>query len=46
MSQYEFEYSIVYCAYGCEEMGLYGSEAYASRVSNESNNFLTVRITK
>jgi len=31
MTQYEFEYSIIYCAYGCEEMGLYGSEAYASR---------------
>ena len=35
MTQYEFEYSIVYCAYGCEEMGLYGSEAYASRCEEE-----------
>lgn len=35
MTQYEFEYSIVYCAYGCEEMGLYGSEAYASRCQQE-----------
>ena len=31
MTQHEFEYSIIYCAFGCEEMGLYGSEAYASR---------------
>ena len=31
LTQYEFEYSIVYCAFGCEEMGLYGSEAYATR---------------
>ena len=35
MTQYEFEYSIVYCAYGCEEMGLYGSEAYASRCQEQ-----------
>lgn len=35
MTQYEFEYSIIYCAYGCEEMGLYGSEAYASRCQQE-----------
>lgn len=35
MTQYEFEYSVVYCAYGCEEMGLYGSDAYASRCQQE-----------
>lgn len=35
MTQYDFEYSIIYCAYGCEEMGLYGSEAYASRCQQE-----------
>ena len=35
MTQYEFEYSIIYCAYGCEEMGLYGSEAYASRCQEQ-----------
>ena len=40
MSQYEFEYSIVYCAYGCEEMGLYGSEAYASRCQSEGMDIL------
>lgn len=40
MTQYEFEYSIVYCAYGCEEMGLYGSEAYASRCQQEGMQIL------
>lgn len=40
MTQYEFEYSIVYCAYGCEEMGLYGSEAYASRCQQEGMEIL------
>jgi hypothetical protein len=40
MSQYEFEYSIIYCAYGCEEMGLYGSEAYASRCQQEGMEIL------
>ena len=40
MTQYEFEYSIIYCAYGCEEMGLYGSEAYASRCQQEGMDIL------
>lgn len=40
MTQYEFEYSIVYCAFGCEEMGLYGSEAYASRCQQEGMEIL------
>ena len=40
MTQYEFEYSIVYCAYGCEEMGLYGSEAYASRCQEEGMDII------
>ena len=40
MTQYEFEYSIVYCAYGCEEMGLYGSEAYASRCQQDGMQIL------
>ena len=35
MTKYEFKYSIIYCAYGCEEMGLFGSEAYASRCQQE-----------
>ncbi len=40
MTQYEFEYSIVYCAYGCEEMGLYGSEAYASRCQEQGMDII------
>ena len=40
MTKYEFEYSIVYCAYGCEEMGLYGSEAYASRCQTEGMDII------
>lgn len=40
MTQYEFEYSIVYCAYGCEEMGLFGSEAYASRCQQQGMEIL------
>ena len=40
MTQYEFEYSIIYCAYGCEEMDLYGSEAYASRCQQEGMDII------
>ena len=40
MTQYDFEYSIIYCAYGCEEMGLYGSEAYAARCQQEGMEIL------
>ena len=40
MTKYEFEYSIVYCAYGCEEMGLYGSEAYASRCQQQGMDII------
>ena len=40
LTKYEFEYSIVYCAYGCEEMGLYGSEAYASRCQQEGMDII------
>ena len=40
MTQYEFEYSIIYCAYGCEEMGLFGSEAYASRCQQEGMDII------
>ena len=40
MTQYEFEYSIVYCCYGCEEMGLYGSEAYASRCQQQGMDII------
>ena len=40
LTQYEFEYSIIYCAYGCEEMGLYGSEAYASRCQEQGMDII------
>ena len=40
MTQYEFEYSIIYCAYSCEEMGLYGSEAYASRCQEQGMDII------
>jgi hypothetical protein len=40
MTQYEFEYSIIYCAFGCEEMGLYGSEAYASRCQQQGMDII------
>ncbi|MCR4847401.1 MAG: M28 family peptidase [Bacteroidales bacterium] len=40
MTQYDFEYSIIYCAFGCEEMGLYGSEAYASRCQQEGMDII------
>ena len=40
MTQYNFDYSIIYCAFGCEEMGLYGSEAYAARCQQEGMEIL------
>ena len=40
MSQYEFEYSIVYCSFSAEELGLYGSEAYASRCQQEGMDII------
>lgn len=40
MTQYQFEYSIIYCAFGCEEMGLYGSEAYASRCQEQGMDII------
>ena len=40
LTQYEFEYSIVYCAFGCEEMGLYGSAAYASRCRQQGMDII------
>ena len=40
LTQYQFEYSIIYCAYGCEEMGLYGSEAYASRCQEQGMDII------
>ncbi|MCL2313530.1 MAG: M28 family peptidase [Firmicutes bacterium] len=35
LSQYKFERSIIYCCFSAEEIGLYGSDAYASRCCNQ-----------
>ena len=40
MTQYEFEYSIIYCAFGAEEEGLYGSDAYATRCAQQGMDIL------
>lgn len=40
LSQFEFERSIVFCAFSGEEYGLYGSEAYASRAEQQEMNIL------
>lgn len=38
LSQYTFDRTIVFCTFSGEEYGLYGSEAYASRCSEEGMN--------
>ncbi|MFO7874305.1 MAG: M28 family peptidase [Bacteroidales bacterium] len=35
LSEYEFDRSIIFCAFSGEEYGLHGSEAYASRSADE-----------
>jgi len=40
LTQYEFEYSIIYCAFSAEECGLYGSEAYANRCASQGMEIL------
>jgi len=40
LTQYEFEYSIIYCVFSAEECGLYGSEAYADRCADEDMEIL------
>ena len=40
LSQFEFERSIVFCAFSGEEYGMWGSEAYASRADQENMNIL------
>ena len=40
LSQYDFEYSIVYCIFSAEECGLYGSEAYASRCRQQNMDII------
>ncbi|MDR0364668.1 MAG: M28 family peptidase [Bacteroidales bacterium] len=39
-SQYEFERSIIYCAFGAEEVGLCGSDAYAVKCKSDNMNIL------
>lgn len=40
LSQYNFERSIIYCAFGAEEMGLIGSAAYAEYCSDMGMNIV------
>jgi hypothetical protein len=40
LSQFEFERSIVFCAFSAEEYGMIGSEAYASRAQQEGMDIL------
>ena len=40
MTQHKFEYSIVYCTFSAEEVGLVGSEAYASRCQSQGMDIL------
>lgn len=38
LSQYEFDYTIRFCGWSGEELGLLGSEAYASNLANNGAN--------
>ncbi|MFP4470303.1 MAG: M28 family peptidase [Bacteroidales bacterium] len=38
LSQYEFDRTIIFCAFSGEEYGLYGSEAYADRCAQQGMN--------
>lgn len=40
LSQYDFERSLVFCAFSAEEMGLVGSDYYASKAAQEGMNIL------
>jgi hypothetical protein len=40
LSQYDFDRSIIFCAFSGEEYGLYGSAAYASRSAQQGMNIL------
>jgi len=40
LSQYKFERSIIYCCFSAEEIGLYGSYAYATRCRAQSMNIV------
>jgi len=40
LSQYNFDRTLVFCAFSGEEYGLYGSDAYATRCNNDDMNIL------
>jgi hypothetical protein len=40
LSQYEFDRSVIFCAFSGEEYGLYGSAAYASRSAQQGMDIL------
>lgn len=40
LSQYEFDKSVVFCAWSGEEYGLYGSDAYATNAASQGMNIL------
>ncbi|MDR0207296.1 MAG: M28 family peptidase [Bacteroidales bacterium] len=40
LSQYDFKRSIIYCSFSAEELGMYGSQAYAQKCKNEGMNIL------
>ncbi|MCL2072444.1 MAG: M28 family peptidase [Marinilabiliaceae bacterium] len=40
LSQYEFDRSIIYCCFSAEEVGMFGSKAYASSCSQQDMNIL------
>jgi len=40
LSEYQFEYSIIYCCFAAEEFGLYGSEAYALKCNQQDMNII------
>jgi hypothetical protein len=40
LSQYEFERSIIYCCFSAEEIGIYGSDAYATLCSQQGMNIV------
>ncbi|MBS4013179.1 MAG: M20/M25/M40 family metallo-hydrolase [Bacteroidetes bacterium] len=40
LSQYDFERSIIFCAFSGEEYGLFGSKAYANRCAQQGMNIL------
>lgn len=40
LSQYDMDYSIIYCTFSCEEMGLIGSAVYARSCADQGMNII------